>query len=111
MGSLIRDLRTQSDGRLRIFAMSNVSPPDWAVLQTKPADWPILDQVFTSGSAGERKPSDLGFYRYVLASTGVDPRQTIFVDDKLENVFFARSLGFMASSLKVLSQSSGPSVI
>jgi hypothetical protein len=25
---LIRNLKTQSDGRLRIFAMSNVSPPD-----------------------------------------------------------------------------------
>ena len=89
----IRELKTQSDGRLRIFAMSNVSPPDWAVLRTKPADWSIFDQVFTSGSAGERKPN-LGFYRHVLASTGVDPRQTIFVDDKLENVISARSLGF-----------------
>lgn len=90
---LIRDLKTQSDGRLRIFAMSNISPPDWAVLRTKPADWSIFDQVFTSGSAGERKPN-LGFYEHVLAGTGVDPRQTIFVDDKLENVISARSLGF-----------------
>lgn len=47
---LIRDLKTQSDGRLRIFAMSNISPPDWAVLRTKPADL-----AFTSTSSRARE--------------------------------------------------------
>ncbi|KAF9450438.1 HAD-like protein [Macrolepiota fuliginosa MF-IS2] len=90
---LIRELKIQSEGRLRIYAMSNISLPDWEVLRTKPADWSIFDEVFTSGAAGERKPN-LGFYRHVIATTGVQPRQTIFVDDKLENVLSARSLGF-----------------
>lgn len=90
---LIRELKAQSNSRLRIYAMSNISLPDWEVLRTKPADWSIFDAVFTSGAAGERKPN-LGFYRYVIATTGIQPRQTIFVDDKLENVLSARSLGF-----------------
>jgi FMN phosphatase YigB (HAD superfamily) len=90
--ALIRELKAQSSGQLRVFAMSNISLPDYEVLRTKPADWDIFDEVFTSGTAGERKPN-LGFYRQVLAATGVDPRQTIFVDDKLENVLSARSLG------------------
>jgi len=90
--ALIRELKTQSNGQLRVFAMSNISLPDYEVLRTKSADWAIFDEVFTSGAAGERKPN-LGFYRHVLAATGVEPRQTIFVDDKLENVLSARSLG------------------
>lgn len=90
---LIRELKVQSNGRLRIYAMSNISSPDWEVLRTKPADWSIFDEVFTSGAAGERKPN-LGFYRHVISATGLQPRQTIFVDDKLENVLSARSLGF-----------------
>ncbi|KAG6820738.1 hypothetical protein H0H93_012384 [Arthromyces matolae] len=90
--ALIRELKAQSNGELRVFAMSNISLPDYEVLRTKPADWSIFDQVFTSGAAGERKPN-LGFFRHVLAVTGVDPQSTIFVDDRSENVLSARSLG------------------
>lgn len=89
----IRELKAQSNDGLRIYAMSNISLPDWEVLKTKLADWSIFDAVFTSGAAGARKP-DLGFYRHVISATGLHPQQTIFVDDKLENVISARSLGF-----------------
>ncbi|KAK0461065.1 Haloacid dehalogenase-like hydrolase-domain-containing protein [Desarmillaria tabescens] len=92
MISLIRELKANSRGRLRVFAMSNISLPDYDVLQTKPADWSLFDRVFTSGAVGERKPH-LGFYRHVLAETKADPHSSIFVDDKPENVLTARSLG------------------
>lgn len=65
MISVIRELKAQSNGTLRVFAMSNISQPDYEVLRTKPADWSIFDQVFTSAAVGERKPN-LGFYRHVL---------------------------------------------
>jgi HAD superfamily hydrolase (TIGR01509 family) len=79
---------------LKVFAMSNISAPDWEVLRTKatPEEWAIFDHVFTSAEARERKPN-LGFYRRVLTETGVNPLRTVFVDDKLENVLSARSLG------------------
>jgi FMN phosphatase YigB (HAD superfamily) len=92
MISLIRELKIQSPS-LRVFAMSNISIPDYQYLRTKPADWSIFDQVFTSGAAGDRKPN-LGFYKQVIANTGIDPSKAIFVDDKPENVLSARSLGF-----------------
>ena len=41
---------------------------------------------------GERKPN-LGFFRHVLDSTHTVPESAIFVDDKLENVLSAQSLG------------------
>ncbi|KAG6911133.1 hypothetical protein DXG01_003873 [Tephrocybe rancida] len=90
--ALIRELKAQTNGELRVFAMSNISLPDYEVLRTKPADWSIFDQVFTSGAAGERKPN-LGFFKQVLSATGADPQRTIFVDDRSENVLSARSLG------------------
>ncbi|KAJ7096276.1 Haloacid dehalogenase-like hydrolase-domain-containing protein [Mycena epipterygia] len=90
--SLVRELKEQSDDTLRVFAMSNISLPDYKVLRAKKADWDIFDHIFTSGEAGERKPH-LGFYKHVLDETRIDPRRAIFVDDKLENVLSARSLG------------------
>ncbi|KAF8502568.1 HAD-like domain-containing protein [Gautieria morchelliformis] len=91
MLDVIRELKAA--GRT-VFAMSNISAPDWDVLVTKadPSEWALFDQVFISAKAHERKPN-VGFYQYVLKATGVDPTRTVFVDDKLENVLTARSFG------------------
>ncbi|KAG1872508.1 HAD-like domain-containing protein [Suillus subalutaceus] len=90
--SVIRHLKARSDGMLHVFAMSNISAPDYEFLRTKPVDWSLFDGIFTSAGVGERKPN-LGFYNAVISSTGADPSRTIFVDDKMENVLSARSLG------------------
>lgn len=89
---LIRDLKSQYG--VRVFAMSNISVPDFEVLRGKarPEEWALFDRVFTSGEARERKPN-LGFYKYVLREANIDPLRTVFIDDKLENVLPARSLG------------------
>ncbi|KAJ6617998.1 Haloacid dehalogenase-like hydrolase-domain-containing protein [Mycena sp. CBHHK59/15] len=91
--NFIRELKTHCNESLKVFAMSNISLPDYTVLRTKPADWNIFEDIFISGVVGERKP-DLAFYRHVLCETGIDPHRTVFVDDKLDNVLSARSLGF-----------------
>ncbi|KAG1723184.1 HAD-like domain-containing protein [Suillus paluster] len=90
--SVIRHLKARSNGMLRVFAMSNISAPDYEDIRNKLADWSLFDDIFTSAGVGERKPT-LGFYKAVLSSTGADPSRTIFVDDKTENVLSARSLG------------------
>ncbi len=92
MMSFIRDLKQQSQGAMEIYAMSNISKEDWAVLSTKMPDWSIFDQVFTSGRAGMRKP-DPEFYRHVLQEIRLSPEDTLFIDDKMENVLAAKSLG------------------
>ncbi|KAK8155751.1 HAD-like domain-containing protein [Phyllosticta citrichinensis] len=76
---------------LRVFAMSNISGPDWAYLK-KEFNWEIFDRVFTSCEAGMSKP-DLRFNRLVLEQANASPSETVFVDEKLENVIAARSLG------------------
>lgn len=91
--AFIRTLKDEAAGRLRVFAMSNISQPDYDVLRAQQSgDWVLFDRVFTSAAAGTRKPA-LGFYRQVLAATGCEPETTVFVDDKAENVLSARSLG------------------
>lgn len=49
-------------------------------------------ETLNSAEAHERKPN-LGFYQHVIAETGLNPATTAFVDDKLENVLTARSVG------------------
>ncbi|KAF8586173.1 HAD-like protein [Ramaria rubella] len=87
----IKDL--QASG-LRIFIMSNMSSPDWEVVSAKldHSQWSLFERIFISGGARECKPH-IGFYQHVLQETGIDPARTIFVDDKVENVVSARSLG------------------
>ncbi|KAH0830332.1 HAD-like protein [Lanmaoa asiatica] len=95
MVNFLHKLRLGENSDIRLFAMSNISAPDWEVLRHKvrPEDWALFERVFTSAAVRERKPN-LGYFRHVLESTGINPRRTMFVDDKLENVVSARSLGF-----------------
>ena len=74
--SVIRDLKAKSNGKLRVFAMTNMSLPTFEALRTKPCDWSIFDEVFTSGGVGERKPH-FRFYTHVIEMTGTDPKSTI----------------------------------
>ena len=92
MVTFLHELKENND--IRLFAMSNISAADWEVLRHKgqPEDWALFERVFTSAAARERKPN-LGYFRHVQESTGIDPRRTAFVDNKLENVISARSLG------------------
>ena len=52
----------------------------------------IFDQAFSSGFAGMRKP-DLDFFRWVIEKSQLVSGRTIFVDDKIENVYAARKVG------------------
>ncbi|RPD57560.1 phosphatase yihX [Lentinus tigrinus ALCF2SS1-7] len=90
--ALVRELKAQFQGQLQVFALSNISLPDYEFVIELPTDWSIFDKVFGSAVIGERKP-DLAAYEKVIAETGIDPSTAVFVDDKIENVEAARSLG------------------
>ena len=92
MVSFIHELKEASRGAVKVYAMSNVSKEDYAVLSSKMADWSVFNRVFTSGHAGMRKP-DLGFYRHVLEEIKLAPEEAVFIDDKMANVLAAKSLG------------------
>ncbi|SJL17034.1 uncharacterized protein ARMOST_20575 [Armillaria ostoyae] len=92
--NFLRELKDSNQGALRIFAMSNLSQPDYEALRrdSSDVDWSLFDGIFTSFAAGRGKP-DPGFYRYTLSQASLDPSRTIFIDDKPENVLSACSQG------------------
>ncbi|KAH8996492.1 HAD-like domain-containing protein [Lactarius hatsudake] len=90
--SFIHDLRSEAQNTLRIFAMSNISAPDYEVTRARPEEWGIFERVFTSAAAGMRKP-ELCFFKFVLDQIKAEPSSVVFVDDRSENVLAARSLG------------------
>ena len=92
MVAFIHDLKQRSQGAIQIYAMSNISKEDYNFLSSRLIDWSIFDQVFTSGYTGIRKP-DSEFYRYVLQRIELSPEETLFVDDRQENILVAKSLG------------------
>jgi len=61
------------------------------------------DRMFVSYRLGMAKPSQ-EIYLYALNSLGRKPEETVFVDDKLENIETARSLGMNAVQFKSLEQ-------
>ncbi|KAH8988100.1 hypothetical protein EDB92DRAFT_1874022, partial [Lactarius akahatsu] len=63
--AFIRDLQAEAQGALRIFAMSNLSAPDYDVARARPEEWGIFERVFTSAAVGMRKP-ELCFFKFVL---------------------------------------------
>jgi FMN phosphatase YigB (HAD superfamily) len=90
--AFVREMKTVH--RLKVYAMSNMSLPDYEYLRVHKKDfgWDIFDDIIISACIGIRKP-DLGFYNSVIQCTGVDPARAIFIDDKLDNVLSARSVG------------------
>lgn len=52
----------------------------------------LFDRVFVSGELGTIKP-DAAIFRHVLEELGVTPAQTVFIDNKEENVRGAEALG------------------
>ncbi|KAI0803521.1 HAD-like protein [Xylaria sp. FL0064] len=89
MASFIRDLR--EDRTIAVYAMSNMGREDFENAATY-LDSRLFDLVFISAEVGMRKP-DTGFYQHVLDQIGLVGTQTVFIDDKEENIHAAQSFG------------------
>ncbi|KAK8078678.1 hypothetical protein PG996_004848 [Apiospora saccharicola] len=78
---------------LKFYVMSNISKEHFEVARDKvDLSWDLFTKCFASGYEGMRKP-DLAFFQHVVNEIGGDPREMIFVDDSVENICAARSLG------------------
>ncbi|EIW87254.1 HAD-like protein [Coniophora puteana RWD-64-598 SS2] len=88
--AIIRDIKAR---QFQVLLMSNISSPDFEDLLTRFDDWAVFDGVFISAEVGLCKP-EIGFYEHVIAESGIDPRKSVFLDDKAKNTDAAASLGF-----------------
>ena len=96
----IQDAVFQALKRLKIshcchlFALSNISRPDYESLQSRFGDLlnELFERVLTSYTYGDRKPC-LSFFRRILVEIDRTPDQVVFIDDEIDNVVAAASLG------------------
>lgn len=52
----------------------------------------IFNKVYYSHEIGKRKP-DIDFFKYIIEKNNLNPHKTIFLDDNIENIKSASSLG------------------
>ncbi|KAI0379279.1 HAD-like protein [Hypomontagnella monticulosa] len=88
---IIHDLKALSPD-LEFHVMSNISREHYQMVQKLDLPWSIFKYIFVSGVECMRKP-DLCFFRHAIRQIGFDPSQVVMIDDRVENICAARSLG------------------
>ena len=98
---LLKKLREQ----YKLFALSNINELHIAAIDVKVQDLfaapdmsSYFDHAYYSHEMGHRKP-ETEIYQMVLDGQNLIPHQTLFIDDKLENITAAASLGIQTHHL------------
>tara|TARA_B100000900_G_scaffold190600_1_gene161436 strand:+ start:1423 stop:2076 length:654 start_codon:yes stop_codon:yes gene_type:complete len=87
--------------RFRTFILSNINTyhAEWVDKAMRSTDsehaiYQYFDHVFYSHEIGHRKP-EYGAWQYIIEQEGIHAQQTLFIDDKKENIEAAKALGFI----------------
>ena len=81
-------------GKLKLFCMTNAAKEDHDdILARFPDVFRKFDRIFYSAAVGLRKPN-FGFFQHALREMECEASETVFVDDTIQNVVVAGSLGF-----------------
>lgn len=86
--------------RYKVYILSNTNPyiMGWARgADFTPAGKPIdsyVDKVYASFEIGITKP-DPGIFEYMIQDSGMDPEETLFIDDGPANIATAKAMGFL----------------
>ncbi len=75
------------------FGLTNMPSEAWPGVQTLSPAFALLADTIVSGDEGLVKP-DPAIYAVVLARTGLEPADLLFVDDSAANIAAARAIGF-----------------
>jgi glucose-1-phosphatase len=59
----------------------------------------LFEKTYFSFELGLRKPNR-DIFQYAIGDAGIDPQETLFIDDFIENIETARQLGFQTVHLK-----------
>ena len=86
--------------RFKTYVLSNINTyhAEWVdqAMRSASSEQDIsqyFDHVFYSHEIGHRKP-EYGAWQTIIEQEGVDPKKTLFIDDKDENIKAAKALGF-----------------
>lgn len=86
-------LAQQLRARHRVFLLSNVGDLHWAELRRRFRLHELGEDVIASFEAGVMKPHE-GIYVQAEERFTLDPAQTVFIDDRLENIEAVRRRGW-----------------
>lgn len=75
------------------YGLTNMPSEAWPAVQTLSPAFALLADTIVSGDEGLVKP-DPAIYAVVLARTGLEPADLLFVDDSAANIEAARAIGF-----------------
>ncbi len=98
---LLREIR----GNYRLYLLSNTNSIHYRHYQATYRNQfgsefnDLFDDTFWSFRIGLRKP-DPDPYLHILEKHGLEPRQTLFIDDSHQNIVAAEKLGILALHLK-----------
>lgn len=70
----------------------NTNKPKWGFLNTSEGDFKMVDGAFISGIFKQKKPEE-DLYNTLFETTGLQPHECLFLDDKKENVDAGANLG------------------
>lgn len=85
--------------KYKVYILSNTNPyiMGWArSSRFTPAGKPLdayVDKIYTSYETCSTKP-DRGIFDYMIKDTGLNPAETLFVDDGAANIAVGKELGF-----------------
>jgi 2-haloacid dehalogenase len=86
-------LRRLRDTQMHLFALTNWSAETFPVALRRFEFLGWFSDILVSGEVGLVKP-DQAIFRLAARRFGVDPRSTVFIDDSIDNVAAANSVGF-----------------
>ena len=86
---LIRAVRRSNH---KLFVLSNMHPASISYLEKTHDIWGLFDGVVISSRVRMVKP-EISIYEHLLATYGLTPAETVFIDDLSENLVAASTLG------------------
>ncbi|KAM0551185.1 hypothetical protein ACHAPJ_008527 [Fusarium lateritium] len=78
--------------KLKVYCLCNIPRPELDLIREEVDSWDIIDQFFASSIVKQRKP-DVAIYADFLEKAQVSASSCIFVDDRMESVATAQTLG------------------
>ncbi len=77
---------------LSLFCLSNINSKVYLYLRNRFDFWDRFQGIVISGHVKMIKP-DIEIYRHLIATQGLNPQKSVFIDDNLENVKGAEHVG------------------
>lgn len=89
----VKILETLHASRVPVYALSNWSAQTWPFARDRFKFLELFDDMVISGFEGTMKP-ETAIFEILRNRHAIDPAETIFIDDRADNIAVAKSLGF-----------------